>query len=186
MSALIWVKYENRYQQVTTNLEGRLNVRQIAREFGLDADIVEFNGVLEAYDTNGFSSRVVPGGQAEESAIVVTGQPAAGKSYARQALVLGSVSTWLPQHSTVEVLRLPHRCQCMAAQKAKALHLASVSIWLVQHSTVYIQLHPHTVATLCPKLLLKNMLECRPTSAACLCVRMGRTVLCQVVHFVGV
>ena len=84
MSAIVWVKHGDRHQQVRTTREGRLNVRQIASEFGLDADSVQFNGILETYDTNGFTTESIQGGQTEDSAILVAGRAAAGKSHARQ------------------------------------------------------------------------------------------------------
>ena len=59
-------------------------MKQIASKFGLDVDSIEFNGILETYESNGFTTEVIRGGQAEESAIVVTGRPAAGKSYAAE------------------------------------------------------------------------------------------------------
>ena len=84
MSTLKWVKYQDFLQKVRPTPEGRLSVKQIASNFGLDVDSIEFNSILETYDSNGLTTEVIRGGQAEDSAIIVTGRPAAGKSYAAQ------------------------------------------------------------------------------------------------------
>ena len=84
MSTLKWVKYQDFLQKVRPTPEGRLSVKQIASNFGLDVDSIEFNGILETYDSNGLTTEVIRGGQAEDSAIIVTGRPATGESYAAE------------------------------------------------------------------------------------------------------
>ncbi|KAK9805528.1 hypothetical protein WJX72_003392 [[Myrmecia] bisecta] len=78
-----WLCFEGRLQQVTSNNAGQLSVRQIATEFGLDADSVKLDSILEAYNESGFTYRAISGGQSQESPITVTGKPAARESYAR-------------------------------------------------------------------------------------------------------
>ena len=116
MSTLKWVKCHDGLQQVRPTPEGRLNVKQIASNFGLDVDSIKFNGILETYNSSGFTTEVIPGGQAEDSAITVTGRPAAGKSYAGQGHCPRLPARSLPVHyDTVEIQLYLHSCHPMFA-----------------------------------------------------------------------
>ena len=84
MSTIKWVKYQDFLQQVRPKPEGRLSVKQIASNFGLDVVSIDFDGIFATYDSNGFTSEVIRGGQAEDSAIIVTRRPAAVESYVGQ------------------------------------------------------------------------------------------------------
>ena len=97
MSTLKWVKCQDSLQQVRPTPEGRLSVKQIASKFGLNVDSIKFNSILETYDSNGFTTEVIRGGQAEDSAIIVTGRLAAGKSYAAEVSL--SRAAWVVRPS---------------------------------------------------------------------------------------
>ena len=60
MSTLKWVKYQDILQKVRSTSEGRLSVKQIASNFGLVVDSIEFNGILETYDSNGLTTEGHP------------------------------------------------------------------------------------------------------------------------------
>ena len=62
MSTIKWVKYQDFLQQVRPKPEGRLSVKQIASNFGLDVVSIDFDGIFATYDSNGFTSEVIRGG----------------------------------------------------------------------------------------------------------------------------
>ena len=121
-----WVKCGDCLQQVRPTPEGRLSVRQIACEFGLDVDTVKFNGVRETYDTYiGFTAAAMEGGEAQDSAIIITETPAAGESTAGQGCWSYSPSPFGPSciarlRPAVSAQLPPCICACLGCHQSWA------------------------------------------------------------------
>jgi hypothetical protein len=80
MASVKWFKVGEHVQGARVDPQGRVNISQLAAEYGLDLTMIKLNGILESADSQGWTLGPVEGGDRQEAPIIVTGRPAAGES----------------------------------------------------------------------------------------------------------
>jgi hypothetical protein len=80
MASVKWFKVGEHLQGAQPDPQGRVNISQIAAEYGLDHKSLKLDSILVYPDGEGWTVRPVHGGDDREAPIVVTGHPAAGES----------------------------------------------------------------------------------------------------------
>jgi hypothetical protein len=80
MASVKWFKVGEHVQGAQPDPQGRVNISQLAAEFGLDPRSLKLDEILVYPDGEGWTPRAVHGGDGKEDPIIVTGRPAAGES----------------------------------------------------------------------------------------------------------